>query len=47
MVQQIKKMLDAQENQDVPFEKVIEAIQPERDMSYSPLFQTMFVFTIN
>lgn len=37
-------MLDAQENQDVPFEKVIEAIQPERDMSYSPLFQTMFVF---
>ncbi|MED3121112.1 amino acid adenylation domain-containing protein, partial [Bacillus thuringiensis] len=45
LVQQIKKkMLDAQENQDVPFEKVIEAIQPERDMSYSPLFQTMFVF---
>ena len=39
--------LAAIENQDVPFEHVIELVKPVRSLSHSPLFQVMFAWQDN
>ena len=46
LLQQVRKTtLEAYENQEVPFEKVVESVVKDRDMSRHPLFQAMLVLS--
>lgn len=42
-----EKVLKANENQDIPFEKIVESLGIKKDISHTPLFQVMFDFQIN
>ncbi len=35
--------INAYEHQDIPFEMVVDALRPDRSLSYSPILQVMFV----
>jgi len=44
LLQRVKETtLEAYANQDVPFDKLVELLLPQRDQSRSPLFQVLFV----
>ncbi|HEU0298389.1 MAG TPA: amino acid adenylation domain-containing protein, partial [Longimicrobium sp.] len=36
--------LEAQQNQDIPFEQVVERVQPARSLAHSPVFQALFAW---
>ncbi len=44
-LQRVKEIcLEAYQHEDTPFGKIVEVMQPERNLSYTPLFQVLFSF---
>jgi amino acid adenylation domain-containing protein len=44
LLSRVKRViLEAQTNQHLPFEKLVDELQPDRDFGHTPLFQVMFV----
>src|SRR4030095_426931 len=41
-----ESVLEAHEHQDLPFEKLVEAMRPKRSLSYEPIVQVAFVFVV-
>lgn len=45
LVKDVRRLvLEAADNQDVPFNQVVDAVKPPRDLRYNPLFQVVFSF---
>ncbi|HEX6370559.1 MAG TPA: condensation domain-containing protein, partial [Longimicrobium sp.] len=45
LVERVKtRTLEAQRNQDIPFEQVVERVRPVRSLAYTPLFQALFAW---
>ncbi|HVG44859.1 MAG TPA: amino acid adenylation domain-containing protein, partial [Longimicrobium sp.] len=45
LLEQVRaRSLGAQQNQDIPFEQVVELVQPARSLAHTPLFQVMFAW---
>jgi amino acid adenylation domain-containing protein/non-ribosomal peptide synthase protein (TIGR01720 family) len=44
LLQRVRQVaLGAYSHQDLPFERVVDAVQPTRDLSHTPLFQVVFI----
>ena len=44
LAQMRRTVMEAQAHQDVPFDKLVQELRPEADLSQSPIFQVLFTF---
>ncbi|HLJ33138.1 MAG TPA: amino acid adenylation domain-containing protein, partial [Ktedonobacteraceae bacterium] len=45
LLQQVRDLaLEAYAHQEIPFDRVVETLQPERSLSYNPIFQVLFSY---